>query len=262
MNRVDEKVIMVTGGGRGIGRASCELLAKAGAQVIATDIEVASVNATVDQIIASGGKAVAIEHDATNEADWKRVIAFAIEHYGAVDVLVNNIGACVLGELKDATESDWRKTLAVNLDSTFLGTREGINTMLNNKNGGAIINISSIAGLIEETSAVTYCAVKGGVRMLSKAAAAEAKRKRYNIRINSIYPGGIRTPGKHQYGIDEDLMVRQVEEGVMGEAIDIARGVLFLASDDSSFINGSELVIDGGATATILNSTSGILDVD
>ena len=261
MNRVDEKVIIVTGGGSGIGRASCELLAKAGAKVIATDINVAAVNETVDQIVASGDKAVAIEHDATSEADWKKVITFAVENYGALDVLVNNVGGCVLGELKDATESDWRKTMAVNLDSTFLGTREGINTMLSNKKGGSIINISSIAGLIEETSPVAYCSAKGGVRMLSKAAAAEARRKRYNIRINSIYPGGIKTDGKLQYGIDEALMDRQVKEGVMGEAIDIARGVLFLASDDSSFINGSELVIDGGATTTILNPTSGTLDL-
>ena len=119
MNRVDEKVIIVTGGGSGIGRASCELLAKAGAKVIATDINVAAVNETVDQIVASGDKAVAIEHDATSEADWKKVITFAVENYGALDVLVNNVGGCVLGELKDATESDWRKTMAVNLDSTF-----------------------------------------------------------------------------------------------------------------------------------------------
>lgn len=256
MNRVDGKVAIVTGGGSGIGRASCELMAKAGAQVVVADIDISSAEETVKNIVDAGGEAVAIALDAASESDWEKVITFTLEHFKKLDVLVNNAGIAVQGSIKDTSLDDWEKVIAVNMSGTFLGTRDAINAMIDNPKGGAIINISSIAGLIEEKSPVSYAASKGGVRMFSKAAAAECKREGHNIRVNSIYPGGIDTPAASK-GASEEVIAwirKTVKEGNMGEPIDIARGVLFLASDDSSYVTGSELVIDGGVTTTIFNT--------
>ena len=258
MNRVDNKVALVTGGGSGMGKATCELLAKAGAQVVVTDINLESANGTVKTIIDSGGEAIAIEHDVASEADWNRVIDLTLEHFKKLDVLVNNAAIPSAGEksitgqekdFKDTSLEDWRTVQGVNFDGVFLGMRCAINAMIDNKHTGSIINISSVAALVAEGSPVPYAASKGGVRMLSKAAAIDCKTKGYNIRVNSIYPGAIdtlmRPPTK------ESLIRKMKQDGHMGEPIDIARGVLFLASDDSSFTTGSELVIDGGATSSL-----------
>jgi len=259
MNRVDDKVALVTGGGSGMGKATCELLAKAGAQVVVTDINLASAKETVKTIMNSGGEAIAIQHDVASEVDWQNAIDLTLAKFKKLDVLVNNAAIPSAGkksatgqekDFKDTLLEDWRTVQGVNFDGVFLGMRSAINTMIGNKQTGSIINISSVAALVAEGSLIPYAASKGGVRMLSKAAAIDCKTKRYNIRVNSIYPGGIDTPMR--LPIKESVMRKLKQNGLMGEPIDIARGVLFLASDDSSFITGIELVIDGGATASLI----------
>ena len=257
MNCVKGKVVIVTGAGNGIGRASCELMAKAGAQVVATDINLSAAQGTVSAIVKSGGDAIAIKHDVASESDWQQVLALTLEHFKKLDVIVNNAGIDVpgAGELKNASMEDWQKVIGINMGSVFLGTRLAINTMENNEKGGAVINVSSIAGFIDGHSSVIYSASKGGVRAFTKVAASECKRKGYNIRINSICPGGVDTPASRS-GASEAVNAhidKLVESGVLCKAHDIAKGVLYLASDDSSFITGSELVIDGGLSASIFN---------
>ena len=260
MNRVDDKVALITGGGSGMGRAACELLAKAGAQVVVTDINIASAEETVKAILDAGGEALAVQHDVSCEADWRRAMELTLEHFKKLDVLVNNAAipcagqSSITGQEKDFKEcsiEDWRTVQSVNFDGVFLGVRSAINTMIGNKLTGSIINISSVAGLVADGSSVPYAASKGGVRMLSKAAAIDCKSKGYNIRVNSIYPGAIDTPMR--LSTEESLAGKQKmkQGGHMGEPVDIARGVLFLASDDSRFITGSELVIDGGVSASL-----------
>lgn len=259
MNRVDNKVALVTGGGSGMGKATCELLAKAGAQVVVTDINLSSAEGTVKTILDFGGEAIAIQHDVASEADWQKAMDLTLERFKKLDVLVNNAAIPSAGkksitgqekDFKDTSIEDWRTVQNVNFDGVFLGMRLAINTMIGNKRKGSIINISSVAALVADGSPVPYAASKGGVRMLSKAAAIDCKTKGYNIRVNSIYPGGIDTPMR--LPIKESLMQKLKQNGYIGEPIDIARGVLFLASDDSSFITGNELVIDGGGSASMI----------
>ena len=252
MSKVNNKVVIVTGAGGGIGQATSELMAKEGAQVVVTDINIEAAENTVNDIVAAGGKAVACKHDVASEADWQRVIAFTLENFNKLDVLVNNAGIVVFGDLKDASMDDWRKISGANLDSVFLGTRDAINAMLENKTKGSIINIASVAGLIADGGPVIYNATKGGVRMLSKAAADECKRNGYNIRVNSVYPGAIDTPARHGH-MTQNMVDKLDRDGDLGRAIDIAKGILYLASDDANFITGSELVIDGGVSSSLMH---------
>ena len=251
MNRVDGKVAIVTGGGAGVGEAACELLASAGAKVVVTDINAETAVATVQRIHKAGGEALALKHNVASEADWKAVVDRCLGAYGQWDVLVNNAATSPLGACKDTELDEWRRSLAVNLDGTFLGVRFAINAMKDTSTNGSIINICSIAALAGDCQ-TTYSAAKGGVRYLSKSAAVECGKKGYGIRINTICPGpldtamsdGIReTPGWNQ-------LKKLLAVGRFGRPLDIARGILFLASEDSSFITGTDLVIDGGITAT------------
>jgi len=268
MNRVDGKVAIVTGGGSGMGKASCELLAKAGAQVVVTDINLASAQETKKIIIETGGDAIAIQHDVANETDWKTVIDLTLEHFKKLDVLVNNAAIPSAGEksitgqekdFKDTSLEDWRTVQSVNFDGVFLGIRYAINTMIGNEQTGSIINIASTAGIEADGSPVPYAASKGGVRMLSKAAAVDCRTGGYDIRVNSIYPGPIDT--SMRLPIEESLKQKLKQEGHLGAPIDIARGVLFFASDDSSFITGSELVIAGGALKSPIDTSSTLDEV-
>jgi len=261
MNRVDGKVALVTGGGSGIGKASCELLAKAGAQVVVADINLSSAQETAKAILDAGGEAIAIQQDVTSETDWSRVIDLTLEHFKKLDVLVNNAGigaprgskGTSLDDFlcKDTSLEDWRSVQSVNFDGVFLGIRSAINAMIDNERTGSIINISSTAGLVGGASTVPYSASKGGVRILSKSVAIECRTKGYNIRVNSIFPGAIDTP--FNLPIEESRKQEMKQQRVMAEPIDIARGVLFLASDDSLFMTGSDLIIDGGLTASVFN---------
>jgi len=193
MNRVLNKVALITGGGAGLGKASCELLASEGAKIVVTDIDLSAAEETRLAIIDSGGEAIAIAHDVACENDWDRVMKLALEHYGKLDVLVNNAGIGIRCEVSKTLIKNWRRVMSVNLEGTFLGVRSAINAMVNNEEAGSIINISSISGLSGDGD-IAYSASKGGVRMVTKTAAIDCGRQGYNIRVNAIYPGLMETP--------------------------------------------------------------------
>ncbi len=258
MGRVQGKVALVTGGSAGLGRASAIMLAREGAKVVVTDIDDPGGEAVASEIVAAGGEAIFMHHDVSDEAVWEAVYRAAVEKFGRVDVVVSNAGVAMGGPPEDLTLEDWRWLLAVNLDSVFLGTKHAIHTMKAHKpqTGGSIINLSSIEGLVGDPQLSAYNASKGGVRLYTKSVALYCGQNGLGIRVNSIHPGYIWTP------MVENLMAERgdVAEGRkaldsmhpighVGEPDDIAYGVVYLASDESKFITGAELVIDGGYTA-------------
>jgi NAD(P)-dependent dehydrogenase (short-subunit alcohol dehydrogenase family) len=255
MKRMDGKVALVTGAAMGIGRACAELLAAEGAAVIVTDLETALGTAVADAIQSGGGRAAFFAHDVTNEAQWIRVVGEARRAFGKLDVLVNNAGVGRAGDVEHETLQGWRDLLAVNLDGVFLGIKHAIQPM-REAGGGSIVNLSSIEGLVGDPSLAAYNASKGGVRLLTKSAALYCAKNGTRIRVNSVHPGYIWTPMVQHFteasGHAEELR-RSLEQlhpvGHLGEASDVAYGVLYLASDESKFVTGAELVIDGGYTA-------------
>jgi 3(or 17)beta-hydroxysteroid dehydrogenase len=258
MNRVDDRVAIVTGGGSGIGEASCELLAEAGACMVVTDINEEAAQHTADIIKQRGGRAISLHQDVTEETRWQEVVDTALAEYGKVDVLVNNAGISGAGidNIEESTFDDWRRIMNINLDAVYLGCRKAVDVM--KKDGGSIVNISSVMGIVAGAGPA-YNASKGGVRLLTKSIAAYCGKMEYKIRVNSVHPGYIWTPmirnivdGFEDVETEEELYAMLVmlhPIGRLGVAEDIAKGVRFLASDDSSFMTGSELVIDGGYTA-------------
>jgi NAD(P)-dependent dehydrogenase (short-subunit alcohol dehydrogenase family) len=255
MKRVEGKVAVVTGGALGIGRACALLLAREGAGVVVTDIKEAEGMAVVDQIKSTGGQALFIKHDVSSEEDWQKVIETTLQTFGRLDIMVNNAGIGKTTNIEQATLQDWRFLMSINLDGVFLGTRYAIEAMKKH-NGGSIINVSSILGLVGDPQAASYTASKGGVRLLTKSAALYCARMGYNIRVNSVHPGYIMTPlieSVLQASGNAEAMLRHLESlhpvGHIGEPDDVAYGVLYLASDESKFVTGTELVIDGGYTA-------------
>lgn len=255
MPRVAGKVAMVTGGAMGIGRACAELLAAEGAAVAVTDREIADGTAVADALSALGHSVIFVTHDVSQEPSWKNAVATVVRKLGRLDILVNNAGVGWFGDVEHTSFDDWHKLLAVNLDGVFLGIKEAIPAM-RVSGGGAIINLSSIEGLIGDPSLAAYNASKGAVRLLTKSAALYCARNRMNIRVNSVHPGYIWTPMVEralESSGHPDEMRRTIEAlhpvGHLGQPNDIAFGVLYLASDESTFVTGSELVIDGGYTA-------------
>ncbi|RDV40118.1 SDR family NAD(P)-dependent oxidoreductase [Bradymonadaceae bacterium TMQ3] len=257
MGRVSGKVALVTGGGAGLGAAQCEMLAREGAHVVVADINMDGANAVVETIKDAGGQALALSLNVTSEDEWAGAIDVIGDHFGGLDVVVNNAGIAISADVEATTMDIWRKTLAVNLDGVFLGTRAAIGYMKDH-GGGSIINISSIEGIIGEPGAAAYNASKGGVRIFTKSAALHCAAQGYAIRVNSVHPGYVLTElvsgAVAQLPQDEakafqDRILGAIPMGRMGEPDEIASGVLFLASDESGYMTGSELVIDGGYTA-------------
>ncbi len=253
MDRVKDKVAIITGGAGGLGRAEASLLAKEGAKVVISDIDEASIESVAAEINAQGGKAISVKHDVTSEAEWSKVMHRTLEQFGRLDVLVNNAGVILYKRIEDISLTEWRWLMSVNLDGVFLGTKFAIEAMKRTR-GGSIINIASVAGLIGNPDASAYHASKGGVRSFSKAAAIECSKAGYdyNIRVNSIYPGVINTRMADDLRRDEAKYKTALSwhaMGHFGQPEDVAYGVLYLASEESKFLTGSELVIDGGWTA-------------
>lgn len=249
MSRLENKVAIVTGAGGGMGKEEALLFAKEGAKVIVTDIQEDLVKEVVAEIIENGGEAVGYHHDVTDEDTWNNIVQETIETYGKVDILVNNAGITIQEQLHETTVEQWDRVMDINLTGTFLGMKAVIPNMTEN-GGGSIINISSISGLTGGGGASPYTASKGAVRMLTKAAAVDYAKQ--NIRVNSVHPGVIITPMTEE--MFEDEQMRAWAHSVtplpnLGEASDVANGVLYLASDESKFVTGIELPIEGGYTA-------------
>ena len=256
MNRVAGKIALVTGGANGIGAATSKLLASEGARVMVTDLDQKNGEAVAAEIKKAGGDARFVTHDVTSEKDWERVIQACLDAYGGLNIAVNNAGIGKGATVEDETLEGWRKTMAINLDGVFLGTKHAIRAMKNGKGSNSIVNISSIEGIIAEPGLAAYNASKAGVRNFTKSAALHCAASGYRIRVNSVHPGYIWTPmvENHLRSVgDVEVLRKQIDAmhpiGHMGEPDDIAYGVLYLASDESKFVTGSELVIDGGYIA-------------
>ncbi|MFK8041440.1 SDR family NAD(P)-dependent oxidoreductase [Congregibacter sp.] len=248
------KVALITGAASGIGEASARKLAADGAALILTDIDQAGAETLTNKLTAIGAKAIAVHHDVTKPDDWDRAVSIAVESFGGLDILVNNAG--IAGDNTDLMNLDlekWHSVLSINLDGVFLGLRYA-GPALEKRGGGSIINISSILGKVGLPGAAPYCASKGAVTLLTKSAALEWAP--LNIRVNSVHPGFVETPLVTQALKDREdgedmqqLLIAAHPVGRLGQADEIANAVAFLASDESSFMTGSELVIDGGYTA-------------
>lgn len=253
MNRVLGKVGIVTGAGGAIGRAIALLLAKEGAKVTISDTHEVRGKEVTEEIKRAGGEALFMKHDVTCEADWREVIRTTLDRFGKLDILVNNAGVMLWKNIENTSLEEWRWLQGVNLDGVFLGTKYAIGAM-KKSGGGSIVNISSVAGLVGTLDTSAYHASKGGVRIFTKAAALECSKAGYDyeIRVNSVHPGVIKTPMVEELFKDEEKMRIALSWhpiGRFGEPEDIAYGVLYLASDESKFVTGAELVIDGGWTA-------------
>ena len=244
------KVALISGGSRGMGAVEAALFAKEGAKVVVGDVREDEGRSLVEKITGEGGDAVFVPLDVTKETDWEAAVAEAVDRYGKLDVLVNNAGVSARGSIEETTVADWDWVMDINAKGVFLGTRCAIPEM-RKAGGGSIINISSQLGLVGmKESSPQYQASKGAVRLFTKAAAIQYASE--GIRVNSVHPGPIVTPMTEARRSDaavQQMMVSRIPLGRYGEAEDVAYGVLYLASDESSFVTGSELVIDGGWTA-------------
>ena len=247
--RVAGKVALVTGAARGLGEAIALLLAKEGAQVAVTDIDEDMGRGVVQNLVDSGADAIFIPLDVGCEEQWEAAMQAVISRFGTLHILVNNAGIAPVGDITMDFDL-WRTVMRVNLDGTFLGLRAAIGVMRNNGQRCSIVNISSIMAMAAEPTTAAYSASKGGVRRLTKAAALYCGAEKLPIRVNSLHPGMCVTPLVEQYfEVYPDQRAAHVAKypiGDLGEAADIAQGVLYLASDESKFVHGSELVIDGG----------------
>lgn len=254
--RLQHKVTLVTGGGSGIGAAICVRFAQEGATVVVADINIAAAQTVAAGIVESGGNAMAKHQDVTDEARWPELIEEITSDWGQLDVLVNNAGIGGPATVESETLEGWRKTQAINSDAVFMGTRAAVAAM--KSSGGSIINVSSIEGIIGEPLAAAYNASKGAVRIFTKSAALHCAANDYPVRVNSLHPGYVGTPL-----VENAISQLLPEEGEayvarvlgnipmkrMADPVEIANGALFLASDEASYMTGSELVIDGGYTA-------------
>lgn len=257
MARVKDKVAIVTGGAVGLGAAAAVMLAREGAAVVVTDVDEDNGRAVARQIAEAGGKALFLSHDVSNEDAWDRVVETTLDDFGRLDVLVNNAGVGWGGPPEEETLDRWRKLMSINLDGVFLGTRAALRAMKKvPPRGGSIINLSSIEGLVGDPNLGAYNASKGGVRLYTKSVALYCAKERLGVRVNSIHPGYIWTPMVENYlrnhgGVEEGRKALDALHpiGHVGDPDDIAYGVVYLASDESKFVTGTELVIDGGYTA-------------
>ncbi len=233
----------------GFGGAAARLFAREGAKVVLTDINQESGQQTAAQINESGGEATFLRLDVTNEQDWIDAVRATVSSYGRLDILVNNAGTGARHTVEDTTEEVWDTQMNIHAKGTFLGTKHAIPEM-RKVGGGSIINVSSIYGLVGSDTSTAYHAAKGAIRLFTKSAAIQYAKE--NIRVNSVHPGYALTPLTQRGYANPEYLERissRIPMGRVGTADDIAYGMLYLASDESSFVTGSELVIDGGTTA-------------
>jgi NAD(P)-dependent dehydrogenase (short-subunit alcohol dehydrogenase family) len=259
MKRVEGKVALVTGAASGIGRSAALVLAREGAKVVATDLQDEKGLALVRQLEDDGCQSEYLHHDVTREEDWRSIVAKVKARFGRLDVLVNNAGIGLSGSVVDMSFDDWKRQVAVNLDGVFLGVKHSL-PLMRAGGGGSIINVSSIAGIKASANVAGYCATKGGVRLFTKSVALECAAAKDGVRVNSLHPGITETAiWDTLIGTSEDgsnsrprgatldaFTERAVPLGFKAMPEDIANGILWLASDESRYVTGAELVIDGG----------------
>jgi len=249
--RLAGKIILVTGGAGGIGSASARCFVEAGATVIVADIDLAGAKHVAD----GDANMQALELDVTSDDAWKAAIASMLGRYGRLDALVNNAGIASFRDIETIEDAEWHRTMAVNVDGTFYGCRQAVIAM-KTTGGGSIVNISSIAGIIGGRNTIAYNAAKGAVRLLTKSVALHCAHKKYAIRCNSVHPTFIETPMYDEVvnrSRDPEAtaaaLAASVPLGRIGRAHEVADMLLYLVSDESQFVTGSEFVIDGGYTA-------------
>ena len=253
--RLEGKVALISGGARGMGAAEAKLFSREGAKVVIADVLEAEGRQTEAEINETGGDAIFVALDVTKQSDWDAAISRTVEQFGKLDVIVNNAGISSRVSIEDTTVEEWDRIIDINSKGVFLGTKAAITQMKSQGTGGSVINISSISGNIgQDTVAAAYNASKGAVRIFSKSAAIQYAGD--GIRVNTIHPGPIQTPmtqagweGADTFGEQEYVATENAPMGRYGKPEEVAYGALYLASDESSYVTGAELVIDGGYTA-------------
>ncbi|MDI1444143.1 glucose 1-dehydrogenase [Polyangium sp. 6x1] len=252
MQRFEGKVALLTGAASGLGAAAARRLHAEGAVVVITDLAKERGEALAAEL---GARAEFQALDVTQEAAWIEVLDAVVAKHGRLDVLVNNAGVGVVGDVESTTLEQWRFVHAVNTEGTFLGCKHAIRVM-KERGGGAIVNVSSVAGMIGAPNLAAYCSSKGGVRTFTKSAAMHCARKGYGIRVNSVHPSFIDTPmvdGMVEKSEDparaKANLAKSIPLGRLGEPADVAAAVAYLASDDAKFVTGTELLVDGGMLA-------------
>jgi cyclopentanol dehydrogenase len=249
MGKLDGKVALISGGARGQGAAEAETFVREGARVVFGDVRDDDGKKVEAAIRAAGGEAVYLHLDVSHEADWEAAVRTAVERYGKLDILINNAAITIPRvPIEQRTVAEWDQVMAVNARGVFLGTKHAIPAM-RRAGGGSIVNISSVAGIGQSLhQEPAYAASKGAVRIFTKVTASQHARD--GIRCNSVHPGPVDTDMFHKAFQDKDAMERRLQRiplGRMGTVAEIVSAVLYLASDDSSYITGAELLIDGGA---------------
>ena len=248
--RLEGKVALISGGARGQGAVEARMFAREGAKVVFGDLLDDQGRMVEAEILEMGGEATYVHLDVTSESDWAAAVATAVSRYGKLDVLVNNAGITIRKSVEDTTVEDWDRIMDINAKGVFLGTKHAIPAM-RDAGGGSIVNISSIAGIVgSATTGSSYSATKGAVRLLTKSTAIQYASE--GIRCNSVHPGLLETPMTEGILADpenREFRTSRIPLGRVGTSEDVAYGVLYLSSDESSFVTGSELVIDGGTTA-------------
>ena len=239
--RLENKVALISGAARGLGASEARLFAREGAKVVIGDVLEDEGKRTADEINQAGGECLFIKMDVTNEEDWLQAISELMTRFGRLDILVNNAGISITGPIESFGAEDWDRISAVNDKGVFLGTKQAIPAM-RQTGGGPIVNISSAAAIAPAPgNSADYAATKGSIRTFSKATAVQYAKD--NIRCNSVHPGTVAT------AMVNPAQAALIPMGRMGTPDEIAYGVLYLVSEESSFVTGSELVIDGGRTA-------------
>ena len=266
MNRLDGKVAFISGAARGIGAATARLMVEAGAKVAIADVLDERGRETAQAIAGTGEAAIYLHLDVTREEDWTAAIAATVARFEGLDILVNNAGLFLGKGIEEASLEEWQRLCAVNLTGVFLGTKHALPALRErgreSPHGSAIVNLASVAGLVGSQLDPLYSMTKGGVTLFTKSTALEFARKGYRVRVNSIHPGVIQTDMGDQTFVSRarNLGTNDVEAarqralsahpiGRLGTPDDIARGIVFLASDDAAFMTGAGLVVDGGLTA-------------
>jgi NAD(P)-dependent dehydrogenase (short-subunit alcohol dehydrogenase family) len=243
--RLEGKVALISGGARGMGAVEAKLFAKEGAKVVIGDVLEDLGKGLEAEINETGGEALFVKLDVGKEEEWQRAVDATVQHFGKLNVLVNNAGILLRSDLEETTVEGWDRTMVVNARGVFLGTKTAVSAM-RKAGGGSIVNISSVSGMIS-LGYPAYNASKGAVRIFTKNVAVEYAKE--NIRVNSIHPGVIKTAMMDGDARTEADWYDLIPIGRWADPIEVAYGVLFLASDEASYITGSELVIDGGFTA-------------